>query len=174
MCSLQCRRICRRTHKYLPCVSAVRSDIKKRSSRGVLGSFDRCIQGQIEGTRERAERAMACYARSWPQDDPPAGWLKWYLSDSTTSVKECPLDMHDRIRSILAAYGKMPVDPRALADDDDLHERGLTSHASVNVMLAIEDEFDIEFPDELLQKSTFSTVSNLANVVKELTETSSV
>ena len=35
----------------------------------------------------------------------------------------------------------------------DLYAAGMTSHASVNVMLALEDAFDIEFPDELLTKS---------------------
>ena len=32
--------------------------------------------------------------------------------------------------------------------DDDLYLLGLTSHATVNVMLALEDEFEIEFPEQ--------------------------
>ena len=40
----------------------------------------------------------------------------------------------------------------ALAEDADLYEAGMTSHASVNVMLALEDAFDVEFPDRMLKR----------------------
>ena len=57
----------------------------------------------------------------------------------------------DRIRDVLAAHGRMAVDPRGVDDHADLYELGMTSHASVDVMLALEDAFDIEFPDEVLK-----------------------
>lgn len=76
--------------------------------------------------------------------------------------------MQDRIREVLSAHGRMPVDPRGVDSDDDLYKLGLTSHASVNVMLALEDEFDIEFPDEALKRSTFASVNNIATVVGSL------
>ncbi len=76
--------------------------------------------------------------------------------------------MKDRIREVLAAHGKLAVDAGEIADDTDLYAAGLTSHASVNVMLALEDEFDVEFPDEALKKATFSSVDNLAAVVSRL------
>ncbi len=66
--------------------------------------------------------------------------------------------MQDQIRDVLAAHGRMAVDPREVDDQADLYELGLTSHASVDVMLALEDAFDIEFPDEVLKKSTFASV----------------
>lgn len=73
--------------------------------------------------------------------------------------------MHERIREVLATHGRMMVDARLVDDAADLYQLGLTSHASVNVMLALEDEFDIEFPDEALKKSTFASVANIARVV---------
>ncbi|CAM3178974.1 MULTISPECIES: acyl carrier protein [Actinomycetes] len=76
--------------------------------------------------------------------------------------------MKDQIRDILAAHGRLAVDAQSVEDDADLYELGLTSHASVNVMLALEDEFDVEFPDEDLKKATFATVSNLEAVVSKL------
>jgi acyl carrier protein len=76
--------------------------------------------------------------------------------------------MHERIREVLASHGRMAVDPRSVDDGADLYQLGLTSHASVNVMLALEDEFDIEFPDEALKKSTFASVDNIARVVGSL------
>lgn len=78
--------------------------------------------------------------------------------------------MQERIREVLAAHGRMPVDPHSIDGDADLYKLGLTSHASVNVMLALEDEFDIEFPDEALKKSTFASVTNIARVVGSLAE----
>ena len=65
----------------------------------------------------------------------------------------------DKIRTVLLEHGKLPVDLASLSDEDDLYRAGMTSHASVNVMLALEDAFDIEFPDKMLRKSTFASVS---------------
>jgi acyl carrier protein len=76
--------------------------------------------------------------------------------------------MQDRIRRVLGEHGKMAVDAASVDSSADLYELGLTSHASVNVMLALEDEFDIEFPDSDLKKSTFATVDNLQSVVGSL------
>ena len=58
---------------------------------------------------------------------------------------------------------------QAIAADADLYELGLTSHASVNLMLALEDEFDIEFPDDALNKTTFATIASIERAVGELT-----
>jgi acyl carrier protein len=56
----------------------------------------------------------------------------------------------------------------SLKDDDDLYENGLSSHASVNVMLALEDAFDIEFPDSLLRKGTFESVATIRGALETL------
>jgi acyl carrier protein len=77
--------------------------------------------------------------------------------------------MDDQIRDVLSQHGRLPVDVSTLSAEDDLYEAGLTSHASVNVMLALEDEFEIEFPDELLRKSTFASVSAIRDVLAQLT-----
>ena len=76
--------------------------------------------------------------------------------------------IQDQIRDVLAAHGRMAVDPREVDDQADLYELGLTSHASVDVMLALEDAFDIEFPEEVLKKSTFASIDNIAQVVEGL------
>jgi acyl carrier protein len=54
-----------------------------------------------------------------------------------------------------------------VAADADLYECGLTSHACVNVMLGLEDEFDFEFPDRLLRMSTFQSVKNIGEALGE-------
>ncbi len=74
----------------------------------------------------------------------------------------------DRIRDIIGRYGKLPITVDSIGEDDDLYDKGLTSHASVNVMIGLEDEFDIEFPDRLLQKSTFSSIAAISAAITEL------
>lgn len=76
--------------------------------------------------------------------------------------------MHDEIRRILAAYGRLPIDPITLDDDADLYEFGMTSHASVNVMLALEDAFDLEFPDEMLTRDVFESIKSMAAAIASL------
>lgn len=44
----------------------------------------------------------------------------------------------------------------------------MTSHASVNLMLALEDEFDIEFPDEMLTRSAFESISSIESALTTL------
>ena len=41
----------------------------------------------------------------------------------------------------------------------------MTSHASVTVMLACEDEWDMEFPQQMLKKSTFASVANIRDAL---------
>jgi acyl carrier protein len=77
----------------------------------------------------------------------------------------------NQVRDVLAAHGRMAVDPHEVDDQADLYKLGLTSHASVDVMLALEEAFDIEFPDEVLKKSTFESVHNIAQVIRGLIKT---
>jgi acyl carrier protein len=76
--------------------------------------------------------------------------------------------MDERIRTILSEYGNLPVKVDKIRDDDDLYQSGMTSHASVNVMLALEDEFGIEFPEAMLAKGTFESVAAIRNALGEL------
>jgi acyl carrier protein len=74
----------------------------------------------------------------------------------------------DAIRSILAEHARLTVDARSLSDDADLYQVGMTSHASVNVMLALESRFDIEFPDRMLRRAVFASVAAMSAAVEEL------
>jgi acyl carrier protein len=77
--------------------------------------------------------------------------------------------MDELIRSILAEHGRLSADVATLDDDADLYRVGLTSHASVNVMLALEDEFDVEVPDTMLRKATFQTIASIRAMIVTLT-----
>jgi acyl carrier protein len=72
------------------------------------------------------------------------------------------------VRRILEENGGLPVGAATLDGNIDLFDLGMTSHASVNVMLALEDSFDIEFPDEMLRKSTFESVNAITRALEGL------
>ena len=74
----------------------------------------------------------------------------------------------DEIRRILLEHARLPVDVATLGDRDDLFRVGLTSHANVNVMLALEEEFDVEFPESMLRRSTFQSIAAMHEAVTEL------
>ena len=76
--------------------------------------------------------------------------------------------MNERIRQVVAEHGHLPVDISALGDNADLFEAGMTSHASVNVMLALEDAFDLEFPDQMLKRSVFASISAIEAALTQL------
>jgi acyl carrier protein len=76
--------------------------------------------------------------------------------------------MKDRIRRVLEEHGRLSVDLATLADDADLYQAGMTSHASVNVMIALEDTFDVEFLDSMLKRSVFESVDSIAHALTEV------
>ncbi len=76
--------------------------------------------------------------------------------------------MDETIREILAEHGRLPVDVNGIDEKDDLFRAGMTSHASVNIMLALEDEFGVEFPESMLRKSTFESVFAIRTALSEL------
>ena len=77
-------------------------------------------------------------------------------------------DAVEEIRRVVDAHGRLPVAAATVADDADLYEAGMTSHASVSVMLALEDAFDIEFPDEMLTREVFESIASMARAIEQL------
>ena len=82
--------------------------------------------------------------------------------------------MEEKMRSILEQAGRLAVPVSGLGVDADLFAAGLSSLATVNVMLAVEDEFGVEFPDCLLSRRSFHSIAALLGVVAELQERQAV
>ena len=76
--------------------------------------------------------------------------------------------MEDRLRTIIEQAGRLAVPVSGLSAQSDLFAAGLSSLATVNVMLAIEDEFAVEFPDNLLSRRSFGSIAALMGVVATL------
>jgi acyl carrier protein len=76
--------------------------------------------------------------------------------------------MKDQIRQVIREHGQLSVDIDALDDGSDLYQAGMTSHASVNVMIALEDTFDVEFLDSMLKRSVFESIDSIAAALAEV------
>lgn len=76
--------------------------------------------------------------------------------------------IEQQVRDVIKDQGRMPVDVDSLAADADLYEAGMTSHASVNVMLGLEDAFDVEFPDHMLTRDVFESIAAISAALNEL------
>ena len=77
--------------------------------------------------------------------------------------------MKQKIRELLAKHGGLPAAVDQIADDQDLYAAGLSSFASVQIMLAIEEAFDLEFPDNLLNRKSFQSIATITRTVEGLT-----
>lgn len=83
-----------------------------------------------------------------------------------------PDPLEARIRDVLREHGRLNKPIEQIATDADLYQAGMTSHASVNVMLALESTFDVEFADHMLKRSVFASVAAIREAVSELTQAS--
>lgn len=73
-----------------------------------------------------------------------------------------------QIRQVIKDHGHLSEDVDGLADDADLYQAGMTSHGSVNVMIALEDTFEIEFLDSMLKRSVFESIDSIAVALTEI------
>ncbi len=64
---------------------------------------------------------------------------------------------------------KRSADPE-VGRDDSLTERGLSSLDTVNLMLAVEAEFDIRIPDRDMTPSNFRSIASIEALVGALRE----
>jgi acyl carrier protein len=73
--------------------------------------------------------------------------------------------MSTTVRDLLKKHAGLPVNIDDLADGADLYAAGLSSFASVQLMLALEENFDIEFPDSLLNRKSFQSIEAIERTV---------
>jgi acyl carrier protein len=73
-----------------------------------------------------------------------------------------------QIRNVLREHAGLAVEVESLTDDASLFDAGLSSMSTVNVMLALEDAFEVEFPESMLSRKTFESVQAIAEAVSSL------
>ncbi|EUC01125.1 acyl carrier protein familyprotein [Rhizobium sp. CF080] len=76
--------------------------------------------------------------------------------------------MNETIRGLLTRVGGLPVAVTELEDGADLYAAGLSSFASVQLMLGLEEAFDIEFPDSLLNRKSFASIAAIEQTVSHI------
>ena len=76
--------------------------------------------------------------------------------------------MKTRIREILKTTGKLPVDVATLADEADLYNAGLTSFGTVELMMALEEAFEVEFPDNMMNRRNFTSIAAIENAIRTI------
>ncbi|GAA1083065.1 MULTISPECIES: phosphopantetheine-binding protein [Kitasatospora] len=83
------------------------------------------------------------------------------MSTDTTAVE-------DGVRRIVAGVLRTAPGQDDPGPDTDLWSAGLDSMGSVSLMVGLEDEFGIEFPDAMLDRETFSSVRRISEAVRSL------
>ena len=78
-------------------------------------------------------------------------------------------EMTNEIRGVIQEYGRLNAEASSLKEDTNLYDAGMTSHASVNVMLALENTFDVEFPDRMLRRNVFESIAAIRSSLEEIT-----
>ncbi len=76
--------------------------------------------------------------------------------------------MNSVIRELIAAHAGLPIAVAELSDDADLYRAGMKSFASVQLMLALEETFEVEFPEEMLTRDTFRSIGSIQGALSTL------
>jgi acyl carrier protein len=76
--------------------------------------------------------------------------------------------VEEEIRAIVRKHAKLSLPVEEIGLEDDLYLAGMTSHASVNVMLALDGQFDVEFPDRMLRRGVFESIAAIQAALLEL------
>ena len=77
-------------------------------------------------------------------------------------------DPAGRIATLVRGFfAKRSID-RPIGPDDDLSASGLSSLDMVNLMLAVEAEFDLKIPDREMTPSNFRSITHITKLVRDL------
>ncbi|EED97381.1 acyl carrier protein [Burkholderia multivorans] len=79
--------------------------------------------------------------------------------------------MKNEIRAILKQVAHLEAAVDSIGDADDLYEAGLSSLDTIQLMLALERQFNVEIPDELLNRNLFRSIDALAETIGALQRT---
>lgn len=72
-----------------------------------------------------------------------------------------------RVRGVIADKSRL-ADVAEIPVDEDLFALGLDSLGAVNVILGVEEEFDLVIPDTMLSRERTSSIARIADLVGTL------
>jgi acyl carrier protein len=76
--------------------------------------------------------------------------------------------MNEIVRRLLDQQGCLHRPAMALASDANLYDEGLTPFAAIRIMLALEDQFEIEFPVSMLRRQSFASIDAIVGCLESL------
>lgn len=74
----------------------------------------------------------------------------------------------ERIQQIVRDHAGLGTACEEVGYSTDLYRAGMTSYASVVLMIALENEFALEFPDAMLSRNVFESIESIANAIESL------
>lgn len=101
--------------------------------------------------------AQVCRMRRISLDDVVADLLMRFLPAHRPDPGRTR--MVARIREVLAERARLSVPLEAVSDDQDLQALGMTSFASVQVLLGLEEAFAVEITDTVLRRHSLASIS---------------
>lgn len=84
-------------------------------------------------------------------------------------MEETTSKLIESVRELITENSEIEV-TGAVGNDEDLFELGMQSLDCVRILVAVEDEFEIELPNERIERSMFATVANLSATIAEFQE----
>ena len=79
-----------------------------------------------------------------------------------------PSQTKGRIRQIIREHAGLGASFEKVESSTDLYRAGMTSYASVVLMIALENEFELEFPDAMLSRNVFESIDSIATAIESL------
>jgi acyl carrier protein len=76
--------------------------------------------------------------------------------------------MKDRIRKVIKEHAGLGLELEAIENSTNLYRAGMTSYASVVIMIALENEFGLEFPDGMLSRDVFENIDSIAVAIESV------
>ncbi len=76
--------------------------------------------------------------------------------------------MIEIVRRLLEEHGRLHAPVDTLPADADLYDAGLTPFAAIRIMLALEEECDVEFPVSMLRRQSFAKIESIVACLAEL------
>jgi acyl carrier protein len=87
---------------------------------------------------------------------------------NTIEVSSCSTgrDIKSQLRRIIKDHAGLKLPLEKIEDSTDLYRAGMSSQSSVTLMIAVEAEFELEFPDAMLSRDVFTNLETIASAIE--------
>jgi len=76
--------------------------------------------------------------------------------------------MIEAVRRLIEDKASLSMHACDLSSDADLYRASLTPFAAIQLMLALEKEFEVEFPERMLNRKSMSSIGRIVFCLREL------